>query len=135
MSTICTRCNINWAVLWADTDAKADEEYEFCPQCKSGLYLQYHEHKEGGYVKCRMTGEIKHSITGEQLIINTQIRHGNRQRIVYDEPYSEYYDRRKQREDNVLKRFNELISVHGREKAWQMANDEVPIVKRKFHYE
>lgn len=36
----CTKCNINWASLAREDDEAGDESYEYCPKCKSDMFLE-----------------------------------------------------------------------------------------------
>lgn len=64
MKSFCTNCGINWANLW--TENVGDETYEFCPECKSDLYL-IDAISSHSYIKSHITGKIINVVTKEEL--------------------------------------------------------------------
>lgn len=133
MMTLCTNCAIIWAALWAESDEKGEEDYEFCPKCKSSIDLVPVE-SERGCLMIRTTGEIIDSITREVLFINEPMPLKKKVKV-YDETWHEFRERFEKREDEVIRIYQQLLSKHGNENAWKMASSKVPIVERKYHYE
>lgn len=39
MPHYCTKCQINWSALETQDDQEGDEQYEFCPTCKTDTFL------------------------------------------------------------------------------------------------
>lgn len=39
MPHYCTKCKINWAALYREDDTAGDESYDFCPVCKTDMFL------------------------------------------------------------------------------------------------
>jgi hypothetical protein len=46
MGTFCNKCNNNWSQLWEDQDNERDETYEFCPLCKTDMFLTINYNKD-----------------------------------------------------------------------------------------
>jgi len=67
----CSKCGINWAALHSIADENGDEEYEFCPVCRTHVYLE-----DGtditAYIMCPFTGKITDVDTGAELHMNTR---------------------------------------------------------------
>lgn len=64
MSTHCTYCQITWAHL-RSIEGEGEEVYEVCPECGGDMHLI--ETAGEGYIKCEISGEITHALTGERF--------------------------------------------------------------------
>lgn len=68
----CTKCNNNWASLHSFYDEEQDENYEFCPVCKTDMFLVYSE--DGKAICCPITGVVKNGVEIEkQTIIHEEV--------------------------------------------------------------
>lgn len=61
MSYYCSKCKIPWISL--ATEQEEDEEYEFCPKCKSDTFLSPSDLQ--GYLFNFFTGEVINADTRE----------------------------------------------------------------------
>lgn len=131
----CKKCNINWARLWSD-DGDGDEQYEFCPLCKSDIGL------EPGtdiisYIMCPVTGQITNVETGELHSSQSApvITHRPRKVKVWDESYDEFKDRQDKAQYNLINRYAELRDSMCDSEAYKKACEEMEAPKRKHHFE
>ena len=133
MITHCTKCNINWARLWDEQIDNRDDTVEFCPQCKSSLYLGPATDFVS-YIKCHFTGRIINVDTGEVLTTkNSSAAPRKIKEMVYDESWEEFCDRRDKEQDECIDKYLSLCAEMSSEKAALLV--EWPVIKRKFHFE
>jgi len=118
MITYCSKCDINWARLWEQTDDANDETYEFCPQCKSSMDL--HPGTDiVSYIKCPFTGKITNVETGKSLEFDKyKPVLGTAKKVkVFDETYEQWRERVEAIENTTP------------------LNESVPRIDRKHHFE
>lgn len=117
MISYCSKCDINWARLWEQTDEANDETYEFCPKCKSDRFLQP-GNDIVSYIKCPVTGKIKNVMTGKTIEEDNANVTGHEIKLkIYEETWEQWRERVEETEDATP------------------LNQSVPVVKRKSHFE
>lgn len=110
----CTNCNITWQHLHAQ-QGEGDEVYEFCPVCKTDMYLQPST-EETGCMQCPFTGDIIKVATREKLNMQPAV-------IVADaKPFDVQAWQKKKNElqaeqDERIAYYQQLYEMQGREVA------------------
>ena len=118
MITHCKECDINWLKLGDET--QGDEVYEFCPKCKTDMFLEAGTDIVG-YIMCPITGRIYDPETGKDIndkglrVLFEPIR-----QKVWDETLEAFQDRRAAAEDVYIE-----------------SGGTIPMekIERKHHYE
>lgn len=133
MPILCKKCEINWAALWTQDDEEGDEQYEYCPHCKTSAYLA--EGKQGeAFTMCHITGEIKSTTTGQVLqklkpkkVLKTRKQ---RRRKIYTETLEEFEQRQQDENDKWENEYLRLCDYMPAEMA--AAHSPREPIKRKF---
>lgn len=92
----CNKCDINWARL--GIEHVNDETYEFCPKCKSDMFLGPGTDIVA-YIQCPVTGRITNVETGELIDAAPDQPYRPTKRKVWDETWEDWKLRDEAAED------------------------------------
>lgn len=98
MITYCSKCDINWAALWSDSEEHA---VDVCPNCKSDQHLQPATDFIA-YIKCPFTGKITNYITGEDINAKKEVKKPHYRVTVGKPTYQEVAEEREAREEAAI---------------------------------
>lgn len=110
----CSRCNINWASL--HSQECGDDEVEFCPLCKSDMFLEPSRQSVDTYVRNPITGLIRNTLTKQPYIATI-----DRPVVIRTHKETVSREQRKQEEEDrilaAIDIYQSTYQTHGKEAA------------------
>lgn|SRR5574343_1286410 len=107
MPHYCTNCQINWSRLHSQ-DGEGDEQYEYCPICKSDTWLT-EGRSEPAFIRSPLDGVIINPVTGEEY--RRFQEHPVTVSEIIQTNYDAFYDRKQEREDEALELYHQALAA------------------------